>query len=399
MKKKAVICFILTAAIMLISACAAAEPQPRKTHNVQDPKGTIRVYAWPGQIEPVIDKFLELHPDFRYNITAPFIQDIGYTPLDSELTQGDRCDVDIYFVGSTPGTNDFTNFTQGEMAKYALPYEALGIDVDAGIQKAGILQYIVETGTLSPYDNAEGKTVVGLSIDSRACAFIYRRSLAKEVWGTDDPAVVKTKIGPGWEKYLEAETELWNKGYTIGFLCDLLTAVRSCGKGYIAEQVKDKQRLHNNVQDKICIGYMGPARELGDIVYRSSDKNDIEVYGTSGDWAVCEPPENFFSGGAWVLASRSLAKDTDKKAAVAELIEWMTLDCTENGLQYIMANGMLDYGNGPSGMKTTVASRAVMEMCDGTMEFLGGQDIFDVFIPASENINGAYYSEYWRRYP
>jgi ABC-type glycerol-3-phosphate transport system substrate-binding protein len=109
--------------------------------------------------------------------------------------------------------------------------------------------------------------------------------------------------------------------------------------------------------------------------------------GTYGDWAVCEPPVGFFWGGTWVLAS----KDSEKKEAVAELIKWITLQADTEGLQYFWANGTL---NGEGGTKDTVASGTVMAISDGELEFLGGQNMFDVFVPANQFANGKNLTQY-----
>lgn len=99
---------------------------------------------------------------------------------------------------------------------------------------------------------------------------------------------------------------------------------------------------------------------------------------------------NFYGGGRWVIANKALEGDPAKKAAVAEFIEWMTLDCTDSGLQYYIANDKLySYG-----VKDTVASRAVMERSDGTMGFLGGQNVFRVFIAGSRELSGNNMTEY-----
>jgi ABC-type glycerol-3-phosphate transport system substrate-binding protein len=109
--------------------------------------------------------------------------------------------------------------------------------------------------------------------------------------------------------------------------------------------------------------------------------------GTYGDWAVCEPPVGFFWGGTWVLAN----KDSKVKAAVGDIIEWITLDSSEQGLQYFWANGTL---NGPGGTKDTVASGTVMSKSDGKLEFLGGQNMFDVFVPAGQFATGTNKTQY-----
>ncbi len=109
--------------------------------------------------------------------------------------------------------------------------------------------------------------------------------------------------------------------------------------------------------------------------------------GTYGDWAVCEPPIGFFWGGTWVLANR----DSKVKDAVAELIQWITLDSSETGLQYYWANGTL-FGAG--GTKDSVASGTVMSKSDGSLDFLGGQDMFEAFVPAGAFATGKNLTQY-----
>ena len=55
------------------------------------------------------------------------------------------------------------------------------------------------------------------------------------------------------------------------------------------------------------------------------------------------------------------------------------------------ANGTL---NGPGGTKDCVASNTVMEKSDGSLEFLGGQNMFDAFVPANEYANGKNLTQY-----
>lgn len=93
---------------------------------------------------------------------------------------------------------------------------------------------------------------------------------------------------------------------------------------------------------------------------------------------------------------------SEKKEAVGELINWITLQSDENGLQYYWANGTL---NGEGGTKDTVASGTVMAMSNGELAFLGGQNMFDVFVPANQFANGKNLTQYdetinniWRDY-
>jgi len=95
------------------------------------------------------------------------------------------------------------------MSHYAAPYRDLGIDVDTLLKEADIYQHVIDMGS-----NADGQ-VVALGYRGTGGAFIYRRSIAKSVWGTDDPEIIKYKIGPGWDKFLMAAEEIKAAGYFI----------------------------------------------------------------------------------------------------------------------------------------------------------------------------------------
>ena len=82
---------------------------------------------------------------------------------------------------------------------------------------------------------------------------------------------------------------------------------------------------------------------------------------------------------------------TDKAEAVAEIIRWITLDASEDGLQYGWANGTW---SGEQGTKDTVASGVVMDKSNGELDFLGGQNMFEAFVPANEYANGSNLTQY-----
>ena len=55
------------------------------------------------------------------------------------------------------------------------------------------------------------------------------------------------------------------------------------------------------------------------------------------------------------------------------------------------ANGTL---SGEGGTKDAVASGKVMSMSDGSLDFLGGQNMFEVFVPANQYANGTNLTQY-----
>ena len=168
----------------------------------------INVWAFTDEVPGMIEKYKELHPDFAYDINTTLIAttDGAYQPaLDQALAAGGEKAPDIYCAEAA----FVLKYTQGSASQYAMPYEDLGIDVEAALKEADIAQYTVDIGT-----NGDGK-LVGLGYQATGGAFIYRRSIAKDVWGTDDPAEIAAKIGPGWDKFFQGAEELKAKGYGI----------------------------------------------------------------------------------------------------------------------------------------------------------------------------------------
>ncbi len=371
----------------------------------------LNLWSFTDEVPKMLNKYKELHPDFPYEIKTTIIAttDGAYQPaLDQALAAGGDKAPDIYCAESA----FVLKYTQGDASKYAAAYKDLGIDVDKLLKEADIAQYTVDIGT-----NPDGK-LVGLGYQATGGAFIYRRSIAKDVWGTDDPAVIKDKIGPGWDKFFAAAADLKAKGYAIvSGDGDIWHAVEnSSPKGWIVdnklyidplrEQFLDLSKklkdngYHNDTQDwtdawyadmkdagkQKVFGFFGPAWLINYVMAGNSGGKKVGE-GTYGDWAVCEPTVGFFWGGTWVLAN----KDTKIPAAVGDIIKWITLDSSDTGLQYFWANGTL---NGPGGTKDTVASNTVMKKSDGKLDFLGGQNMFDVFVPATKYATGKNKTQY-----
>ncbi|MBP0971115.1 MAG: carbohydrate ABC transporter substrate-binding protein [Oscillospiraceae bacterium] len=385
-------------------ASSEATPESSEESSVapSGDKRELKVWAFTTEVPGMVTKYMELNPDFaaQYEMKESVIAttDGAYQPALDAALAGDE--VDMYAAEAA----FILKYSQGEAAKYAAPYEDLGIDVDAKIKEAEIAQYTVDIGT-----NPDGK-VVGLGYQATGGCFIYRRSIAKDAFGTDDPAKVKDEVGPGWEKFFEAAAKLKEKGYGIvSGDGDIWHAIEnSSDTGWVVddklhidpkrEEFLDLSKklmdndYHNDTQDwqegwfadmagtgkKGILGFFGPAWLIN---YTLKDN----CGDTFGDWAVCEPPVGFFWGGTWVLG----AKSSENKEAVGDIIEWITLDTSETGLQYMWANGTFAPNeDGTPGTKDCVASGVVMAKSDGKVDILGGQNMFDVFVPANQFANG-----------
>jgi len=377
-------------------------------------KKVINLWSFTDEVPKMLEKYKALNPKFAdaYDIKTTIIAttDGAYQPaLDQALMGGGKDAPDLFCAESA----FVLKYTQGDAAKYAAPYKDLGIDVASLLKKADIAQYTIDIGT-----NPATKQLVGLGYQATGGAYIYRRSIAKAVWGTDDPKVIKTKVGPGWDKFFQAADQLKAKGYGIvSGDGDLWHAVEGGSKtGWIVNGKlnidKDREAFldlskklkdngyENDTQDwtdawfadmkdagpKKIFGFFGPAWLINYVMAGNSGGKKVGE-GTYGDWAVCEPPLGFFWGGTWVIGAQS----SQNKKVVGDIIKWITLDSSEKGLQSFWANGTL---NGPGGTKDTVASGTVMKVANGKLDFLGGQNMFDVFVPAGKFATGANKGQY-----
>ncbi|MBO4876569.1 MAG: carbohydrate ABC transporter substrate-binding protein [Ruminococcus sp.] len=401
-------------------ASTPASQDDNKSSEAEKPKDgkktTLKIYAFTDEVPGMIDKFMSLNPDFaaQYETDVTIVNTTNgeYQPaLDQALSAGGKDAPDLYCAESA----FVLKYTQGVASSYAAPYKDLGIDVDAKIKDAKIAQYSVDIGT-----NPSGD-VVGLGYQATGGAFMYRRSIAKDVWGSDDSATVSKAIGGGsgnWDKFFDAAEELKGKGYgIISGDGDLWHAVEnSSDAGWIvndklhidqkrenfldlSKKLKDNNYFNDTQDwteawytdmkgegDKGILGFFGPAWLINYVMVGNCGGEKVGE-GTYGDWGICESPVGFFWGGTWVLAN----KDSENKEAVGKIIEWITLDTSETGLQYMWANGTY---NPDGGAKDCVASEVVMDKSDGTLDFLGGDNMFDVFIKANAFANGKNLTQY-----
>lgn len=379
--------------------------------------GTINLWAFTDEVPGMVNKYIEAHPDFQYKVNSTIIAttDGAYQPaLDQALQAGGDEQPDMYCAEAA----FILKYSKGDMADYAMPYKDLGIDIDAEIKKANIAQYTIDIGS-----NAAGE-VDALGYQATGGAFIYRRSIAKDVFGTDDPTKISEIIGGGsqsWDKFWEAAKTLADKGDAIvSGDGDIWHAFEnSSDTGWLNAdgqlQIDPKREAFldasknltdngwsNQTQDwqdawfadmkgegtKPVFGFFGPAWLINYTLAPNCGGEKVGE-GTYGDWAVCDSPVGFFWGGTWLLANKNM--DSAKINAVKDLIEWITLDCTEDGLQYKWANGTL---NGEGGTKDAVASGTVMDMSDGSLDFLGGENMFDYFVPANQYAKGTNMTQY-----
>ncbi|MBR5088359.1 MAG: carbohydrate ABC transporter substrate-binding protein, partial [Ruminiclostridium sp.] len=176
-------------------------------------------------------------------------------------------------------------------------------------------------------------------------ALIYRRSIAKDVLGTDDPDEVQKALD-SWDKYDEVAAKAKDKGYymhasfaeTYRVFSNNATGPWVTGgeltmpdviekwttqakdyfdKGYIVATcpgVWDADKNAEMASSGKAMCFFGPAWYFNFCMGAAVDG------GTSGDWAICKGPQAHFWGGTWILA----ATGTDNGDLVAKVMQAFT---------------------------------------------------------------------------
>ncbi|MCQ2452966.1 MAG: ABC transporter substrate-binding protein [Clostridia bacterium] len=363
----------LLIAAMMLSLCAVA---------FADEGTVLNIFVWNDEWKTRFTDYYTVPEGVTVNwIEEPNAENNYQNKLDAALQAQDSAPadkkVDIFLVE----------------ADYAVKYMDLAYDIaDLGITAediADMYQY-----TLDIMTDAEGK-IKGLSWQACPAGLIYRRDLALEVLGTDDPETVQEMLCD-WESF-EAVAEMMAdagikmvSGYddtyrtftdnmSTSWVVDGKIQKDAAVEAWIAQTKKFTENGWNNgtklwdpdwsadmAHDSKVFCYFGPAWFF-----------DYSMgAGTAGDWAVCEGPVGFSWGGTWICA----AKGTDNEALVADIIKTMTID---KDVLTTIVKEKSDFTNSVSVMEGFANDPAFGDA------FLGGQNYVSVLLANAQNINRA----------
>ncbi|MBR5341683.1 MAG: ABC transporter substrate-binding protein [Erysipelotrichaceae bacterium] len=195
--------------------------------------------------------------------------------------------------------------------------------------------------TVEAASDANG-VVKGVSFQCCPAALIYRRSIAKEVLGTDDPAEVQAALDT-WEKFDAVAATAKEKGYymvatpldtyrvfsnntTSAWVVDgklnidpaiqdwMDQAEKYMAEGYapFASGIWDAEKTDQMYATGTSMCFFGPAWYFNFCMGNAQDPDK----GCYGDWAICKGPQAHFWGGTWMLA----ATGTDNPTMVADIM-------------------------------------------------------------------------------
>ena len=285
-------------------------------------------------------------------------------------------------------------------ADVAMPLTDLGIDPETDLAD----QYDFTRTTASDSDGVQR----GSTWQCCPGLLVYRRDIAKDVFGTDDPEAVGEKV-KDWATIKDTAAELKAKGYyTFASYADTFRLYgNSIDESWVQPgdtTVKVDQKIINWVNDSkewLDAGYLDSnIKGQWNDDWNKSMGSQSKVFafllpawgidfvlnpnwdGEDGNWAVTNPPQEYNWGGSYIHA----ATGTDNVKYAKDIILAMTSN-QDNLLK--ISQDYSDFTNTKSGM-----AEAAKDDADFSSEFLGGQNPFVYFAPVAENIKIAPLSAY-----
>ena len=382
------------------------------TEPAEDTGKIINIYSWNDEFRTRVETVYDQVESTSDDGTVTYLKDgceihwvvnpnqdgVYQAKLDEALMNQDSADADDKVDIFLAETDYIFKYTDKD-ADVAMPLTELGIDPDTDLAD----QYSFTKTTASDSDGVQrGSTW-------QACpgVLVYRRDIAKDVFGTDDPEEIGQKFAD-WTVTEQTAQELKDAGYfTFASYADTFRLYgNSISQSWVqpgdTTVVVDQKIMDwvDNSKAWLDAGYVdknvkGQWSEDWNKAMGSSSKVFAFLFpawgidftvapnwdGAEGSWAVTNPPQEYNWGGSYVLAARG----TDNAAHAKDII--LQLTANEENLLTI-SKTTSDFTNDQSAMES-LANDA-----DFASDFLGGQNPFTYFAPVAENIKIAPLSAY-----
>lgn len=292
--------------------------------------------------------------------------------------------------------------------EYAVPVSSLGI-TDADL--ANQYQYTKDVVTDS------NGNIKGVSWQGCPGVLIYRRDIAKEILGSDDPDVVQGYLSD-WNKFSETAAKMQEAGYymmssvndsyrvysnnvtskwvvdgKINIDANLMAWVESSKAMVDAGQTNTYDLWSNDwsagfFEEGKVFCYFGPAWFI-DFSMSAGTEGAIA---TNGGWGAAAGPQGFFWGGTWICA----ANGTDNSSLVKDIILQMT---TNEAVMTDIVVADNDFVNNKPAMEALASGEQKIKDESGKeveyfSKVLGGQNPLPMFCAGTEKVDlsnqGAY---------
>ena len=289
-------------------------------------------------------------------------------------------------------------------ADYALKYVAdeasLDVRADIGLADADLADQYDYTQKIASADGV----LKGVTWQATPGLFAYRRSIAKDVLGTDDPAAVQEALSD-WDKFNAVAEQAAAKGYKMlsGYDDSYRTFSNNVSAPWVTgdtatvdanimkwvEQTKDfTDKGYNNKTSLWSAEWAADQSAEGKVFgfFYSTWGINFTLVGNAGeagfgDWAVCYGPQPYYWGGTWICA----ANGTDNVETIKDVM--LALSADKDILKKITLDTQ-DYTNSISGMSE------IANDPEFGSDFLGGQNHVALFLEAAQKIDMSNISAY-----
>ncbi len=284
-------------------------------------------------------------------------------------------------------------------ADYALKYvdtEYTMPVADLGVTESDLANQYQYTKDIVTDSNGVLK---GVSWQGCPGAMFYSREVAKEVFGSDDPAEVQKYVSD-WDTFNETAVTLKDAGYSI--ISSVNDSYRVYSNNVTSKWVVDgKINIDDNIMkwvedSKVLVdagqtgthdlwsddwskgfypegkvfAYFGPAW----LVNFSMAADAEGSIGNAGGWAATEGPQGFFWGGTWICA----ATGTDNASLIKDIMLQMT--CNEEIMKEIVVDDD-DFVNNKPAMEAMAADTSY------SSKILGGQNPLGMYCAGVEGLD------------
>ena len=407
MKKKLVSALLCaTMAASLLAGCGSGDTSDTgssgkkgdaKTEVTNDGK-ILNIYCWNDEFQ---SRITDHYPDYKkVDATHGKIGDIdvvwNITPNENNAYQNNLDETLLKQADASADDKIDLFLVEADYAlkyvntDYTMPVADLGITED---EVADQYQYTKDVMT-----DADGN-LKGLSWQGCPGTMIYRRDIAKEVFGTDDPAEVQKKVAD-WDTFKATAEELKEKGYQMTstvndsyrvFSNNVSTPWVVDGKITVDDNIKNWVDMSKEMvdagetatyelwsddwskgffKDSNVFAYFGPAWFID---FSMSADQDGSV-GKDGGWAATEGPQGFYWGGTWITA----ATGTDNPTLVADIMRTMT---TNVDVMKEIVTADNDFINNKPAMEEMAADESYGDAV------LGGQNPLAMFCAGADKID------------
>ncbi len=291
-------------------------------------------------------------------------------------------------------------------ADYALKYVNSDVSMDVtelGITEADMADMYQYTKDIVTTDDGAIKAV---SWQATPGLFAYRRSIAEEVLGTQEPAEVQEFV-KDWATFNDTAKKMKDNGYYMlaGYDDSYRTFSNNVSQPWVVDGVvtvdpalvewveQTKEFTDNGYNNKASLwspewsAEQGPSGKTFGFFYSTwginftllgnslADQEAEKAVGNGiyGDYAVCEGPAAYYWGGTWICA----ATGTDNPTLVKDIMYSMTCDPE---IAKAITEECEDYTNNAPAMEEIGSS-------DYASEFLGGQNHIALFTEAAPKID------------